>query len=279
MEQFKLWRWVRGPFVVPEGTHTCSDWEIVDIDRAGCRVCGACHCCANGRCNLITSEGWQICTVTGFCVKGLVFCNEEFVDTIAYAPGSSAAREIIFPWQCQVEGWVEEMIWSQTSRSALTQELQHRQTKTNAVFTRLTRNFKLRHKPINIMELYTLTAQIVNLCRMPIQLTDDEAHAMATECSNAMNKFLYLFFTVSTLPVTKHKGFVVGLLYLMRYGVVLWDSVVIVPKIERLCSCLPSENLLNSLFKLSTKVITHSENLIKQGLGKLSRAKLLDMGF
>ena len=280
MQQFKLWQWVRSPFTLPEGTHRCSrDWEIMDVDRAGCRVCGACHCCLDGKCDLVTSEGWQVCSVTGFCVKQVVFCSDEFVDTVAYMPGSGSAKELNVPWPYQVEGWVEELIGSSTCRNALRLELHQRQVKANTVFTRLARNFKSRRKPINVMELFTLTAQIMNTMRKPVQLSDADAAALASECSRAMNKFLHIFFTVNTLPTTKHRGLVVGLLYLMRSGMVLWDSVVVVPKVPLLANCLPSENLLQSLFKISTKVITQSENLIKQSLGKLSRRKLLDLGF
>ena len=69
-----LWKRVkRCFFVVPPNIcrHEPSDvWEAYDMDRAGCRMCGALHLCGTGCCEPIENEqGHLICKLTGFCVQ------------------------------------------------------------------------------------------------------------------------------------------------------------------------------------------------------------------
>ena len=47
---YLLWRRVRCPFALPEKCHRCrmDDWEVFDVDKAGCRVCGRFHLCSDG---------------------------------------------------------------------------------------------------------------------------------------------------------------------------------------------------------------------------------------
>ena len=74
-------------------------------------------------------------------------------------------------------------------------------------------------------------------------------------------------------------GFIVGLLYLMRTGMCICENVEIVPRIPELQYVLPSENQVKVLFKLSTKIMTEVENIIKMTLRKFTRDQLMAMGF
>jgi hypothetical protein len=60
-----------------------SSWEVYDANMAGCTLCGSMHLCMDGACPVEKSEeGFDICTVTGMCVKMISFSNEEFLDTV-----------------------------------------------------------------------------------------------------------------------------------------------------------------------------------------------------
>ncbi len=47
---YLLWHRVRSPFTLPERCHRCrmDDWEVFDVDKAGCSVCGRFHQCVDG---------------------------------------------------------------------------------------------------------------------------------------------------------------------------------------------------------------------------------------
>lgn len=276
----RLWSQVRGPFLVPHGAHQCKDdWELIDVDVACCLVCGSCHRCAEGKCDVETNEGWQVCNVTGCCVKQKVFSSDEFVDTIAYMPHTTVSREMVHVSREQLIDWTHLILCSQTTRDSLQHELQQKTLKKTMVFSRLAKNLKQRHKPINIIDLCTMTAQMLCDTRTPMILPPDEVKQLAQKCINITQRFIYTFLCIQSIPKTKHKGFVIGVIFLMRHGIVLWDSEQVLPKVEGLTGCLPSENLLYSLFGVSTKVITQSENLIKQTLVLLPRSKIQSMGF
>jgi len=74
-------------------------------------------------------------------------------------------------------------------------------------------------------------------------------------------------------------GFVVGLFYLMRTGLVLCGNIEVIPRVEELAWTLPSENHIKVVFKMSTKIMTEVENFIKFTVKPLSRDKLMEMGF
>ena len=49
------WRMLRTPFVLPErcrGAHVC-DFERIDVDKSGCRLCSHVHVCGYGTCTTV----------------------------------------------------------------------------------------------------------------------------------------------------------------------------------------------------------------------------------
>lgn len=88
-----LWTRIRRPFLIPESIHACEldDWELFDIDAAGCKLCGRIHRCSPDTCKLCNNEGHQICEITGYCVKNLVFAEEEYVTTVSCVPTAYVA--------------------------------------------------------------------------------------------------------------------------------------------------------------------------------------------
>ena len=72
-------------------------WEVYDINIAGCKLCGTMHACSpallpscdnkqrkrrnTSECTVEkNSEGHEICTITGFCIKMLSFSDKEYLN-------------------------------------------------------------------------------------------------------------------------------------------------------------------------------------------------------
>lgn len=84
-----IWKMLRAPFLYPESICLHHSWEIYDMQAAGCRLCGCMHTCVEGSLEMCpcekNSEGHDICSITGCCIKMLNFSDREFVDTVNYA--------------------------------------------------------------------------------------------------------------------------------------------------------------------------------------------------
>lgn len=59
--QYNIWHKVRTPFVVPQSIcdHPTQQWEVYDIDQAGCKLCGKHHICDISTCRTVTAD--EVC--------------------------------------------------------------------------------------------------------------------------------------------------------------------------------------------------------------------------
>ena len=286
----QIWRLMRGPFFMPEGLHTCQldDWELFDCDAAGCRVCGALHACGPDVCPLVDANGWQVCEITGFCVKTIVFAKEEFVTTAVCPCDRFSSSSILSSPPSrrriedeQIKGWVEAILCSDSTREALEFEAKRRVQRAYAVFLKLAKAEKAAGRSPNLVSLATGTAAALATTRIPVQLTEEALMSLAADCSAKIMKFCCRFLELvqSLIPMVKMRGFVVGVLYLMRTGLCLCDSVEVLPCVVELRGALPLESQLPGRFRLSTKIITEAENSVKLALRGHAQKELEEMGF
>ena len=277
-----LWRQIAYPFVVPESIHRCrlNDWELIDCDKAGCIMCGKIHLCCPESCPLTHYEGRQVCEVTGFCVKNIQFADDEFVDTVAYirTPYVPAHRTIEYE---QIEYWIEDVLCSYRARSSLQFDINKRNARTAAIFTRIAKEHKASLIPLNLIDVCAATACAMANFRLPRLMGAEWMSLIARRCVDHAVFFCRTFLDAlkCTPPAVKMHGFIIGLLYLMRAGMCICGNVVIVPHVQGLEDVLPSENQIKSVFGLSTKIITEVENVIKLTLRSHSREHLMAMGF
>lgn len=272
---------------MPEGLHRCQlhDWELFDCDAAGCLVCGALHACAPETCPLVDANGWQVCEITGVCVKSIVFAKEEFVTTAVCAPQASHAHSATPARRRledeQVRSWVESILCSQHARDALEIEGKRRVQRVQAVFLKLAKASKATGRSPNLIALATGTAAVLTATRTPVQLPHEALMSLAAECSAKIMRFCgrFLELVQSLIPMVKMRGFVVGVLYLMRTGMCLCDSVEVLPCVPALRETLPLESQLPGRFHLSTKIITEAENSVKLALRGYVQKELVEMGF
>ena len=115
MDSYRLWKLLRGPFVLPpcaECTHTCK-WELFDTDQAGCLLCANLHRCEDGKCTLVEIEDGYVCSITAVVVQTRRMVMDEFVDTLRLdAPRVSAAKNCEHDYEGQILSWVEELLTS-----------------------------------------------------------------------------------------------------------------------------------------------------------------------
>ena len=123
---YNVWRRVRGPFSVPEACHRCrlNDWEVFDIDKAGCRTCGRFHrCCDGGDCLGMSESDHQACEITGCWIRTRNF-QQGYTDSAM--PTATDLLQMPKPW---VEGdhivhWLHTLIFSETARRCIEREIQ-----------------------------------------------------------------------------------------------------------------------------------------------------------
>ena len=81
----EAWRKLRMPFVLPAAAasvHQCK-WVLIDVDCAGCVLCGRVHLCSASTCTEIAhTEGAVVCLVTGLCVQPKTFAVTEYSDNV-----------------------------------------------------------------------------------------------------------------------------------------------------------------------------------------------------
>ena len=177
--------------------------------------------------------------------------------------------------------WVRQALTTTETRLALELEARKRSARAQAIFTRLAKHYKSIKHPINLVDMCAVVAHAMRASRVPRVLEEARLEELAEECGCIITDFCHRFLDSMhvVLPPVKTHGFVIGLLYLMRTGVQMWDSIEVLPRVPELRVCLPLESQLHSLLKLSTKIVTESENIIKLSFRSHTRAALVVMGF
>jgi hypothetical protein len=281
--QIKLWIQIRKPFYIPQRIHHCrlKDWELIDCDIAGCLLCGKIHICKDDdHCPLVINEGHHVCEITGFYTRRNVFVDDEFVDTVA-SIGVWQGRIFQKISPCFVEFWVNQILGSPQAHRCIEMEIIKRNVKLKQCFIKHAKLVKSKKEPLCILKLCTLVAHTMSQIRKPKCMTPTQQLYLTSLCISHINFFCGLFFEhfEIVIPSSKTAGFVVGFLYLMRQGLILYGNIVIVPCVPELKYVLPSESQIKTVFYLSTKIMTEVENSIKVSMRNVNKDKLLDIGF
>ena len=283
---YTIWHRVRSPFRMPRGCHDCrmEDWEVFDVDKAGCIHCGRLHQCRDGgECVGGMDQDHQACEITGCWVRNRNF-QQGYTDSAipftrggdhCYCSGGAAPP----PPRQWVEGthvvrWLHALVFSDTARQCIAREIQRVEDKAVVAFARVAKGFKLEGKQPCMLEMLSHTRYVLGSLRIPCRITsqkmfDDLVH----ECAAAILRFTSCFRKVLMphVPVAKLDHFVIGLIYLLRSGIVMFDTVQVVPRVPVLRRLLPMETSLKMHFKIPCKIITEVENITKITLKALDR--------
>ena len=122
---YLIWHRVRSPFVVPSKCHKCQmdDWEVFDVDKAGCRICGRFHRCYDGgECPGSIDGDHQACEITGCWIRARNF-QQGYTDTAMPVSGgfssvSCGSLVCYRPWieSDHIVRWLHTLIFSETAK-------------------------------------------------------------------------------------------------------------------------------------------------------------------
>ena len=117
----QTWQMLRMPFVLSSrcvGHHICKfKWECIDVDLAGCLVCGAVHDCEEGQCrDVVITDDSHVCTITGMCVATHNFATNEFSDNVVVFSSTRNYADLLEARMSRVVASVQKFLTSQASR-------------------------------------------------------------------------------------------------------------------------------------------------------------------
>ena len=294
---YAVWHRVRAPFRMPRGCHACGvdDWEVFDVDKAGCVHCGRLHLCKDGGECMGTMEGdHQACEITGCWIRNRNF-QQGYTDTAMPLKGNSncdyqynlnnisnhcnPVTNSHPPPRQWVDGthvarWLHTLVFSDTSRQCITREIQRVEDKAVIAFARVAKGFKLEGRQPCILEMLSHTRYVLGSLRIPCKITSQQSFDdLVRECAAAILRFTSCFRKVLMphVPSAKLDHFVIGLIYLLRSGIVMFDTIQVVPRIPALRRLLPMETSLKMHFRIPCKIITEVENIVKITLKTFDR--------
>ncbi len=279
------WFRVRSPFKLPQNCHRCEldDWEVFDVDKAGCRQCGRFHVCRDGGdCVGEMDHDHQACEITGCWIRSRNF-QQGFTDTAMPISSSLSVSEYCKrPW---VEGnhvvrWLHVLVFSDTAKRCIDREISRVVDKASVAFARIAKTFKLEGRSPNMLEMLAETRFGLGNLRVPCRVVNQAMFdELAKTCVLAILTFTGNFrkILMPFVPLIKLDHFVIGLIYLLRNGIVMFDTLHVIPRIPALRRLLPMETCLKAHYKIPCKIITEVENITKIALKSLDRKKVKNL--
>lgn len=301
----RIWRMVRGPFLIPRGLcgHKCKEWDVFDMEFAGCLECGEIHQCRDeSTCNLTDEGDGRVCMITGCCVKQKVFPMNEFMDNMMMDEdsagneyGSGGNRDLynqimnhksLEDLMYQVEDVNKCLVWimaSDTSKQSYTNEKNRMMQKHKQVLWKLLKDFKIKN-PGQVPRLCTLVTKMLHQTSKIRICCPTWDESLRKEVAQTASEYIVRFLNMlaqkfkAQLSMFKDNILFIGIVYLMRMGITM-QNVILLPKIHVLQYLLPIEAHLKCYFKIKCKFITEIENLIKMCIRNLTNKEIDMMGF
>jgi len=119
--------------------------------------------------------------------------------------------------------------------------------------------------------LLAATAMQYNLAPRYSGIVTSLHKRVSSECAQAIVRHLRTFQVLYSTLMTqsKFRSFVVGLMFLMRKGVFIYD-IQLLPCVRNLVHIIPRELYVKKYFGVSGKALTETENVIKMGMRSIS---------
>ena len=127
--------------------------------------------------------------------------------------------------------------------------------------------------------MFSKTIVAMGNTRVPSHAILEDRQVLATWCAENIRHHLMMLHVIfpEIVQQSRLRGTVIGLMYLMRYGIIVKD-IVVLPRLTALHNTLPLETHLFHMFGMKGKVITETENTVKQVLKNLSINELVMYG-
>lgn len=254
----QAWNMLRMPFVLSShciGHHTCK-WECIDVDLAGCLVCGVVHDCGKKECrDVVTTSDSSVCTITGLCVTTKNFAVNEYSDNVVVFSCARNAIDVLEARMSRVVVSVQEFLTSQASRKVFAYEHSKRVSKFHISVAR-----SIRNGDANLIQMIQGSIDIHNSKHFDLY----KRQVLATTCAHNIKHAMCVAQVKFGLHVkdSELRTFVFGMIYLMCRGVHM-HAVQILPHIPELRDILPSENNVVRFFNFRARHITETENKFK----------------
>lgn len=246
--------------------HTCN-WEHIELDVLGCLVCGDVHICHIDTCQVVNTSDSTVCVISGVCVKTQNFKQDEFCDRVApycFCTNTTSQKKTIS--EHVVFTYINEILCSEMTRQSFQVDIRRELHKLVVKFTNsIEKRCMKGGEPCCIVDILE---EMFSDGGKKTQMLCSYNEALRIECVQYVGQKItrilnfYQKHNQKNIKPMEVKTYVVGLLYLMRAGVIVKNQQVIT-KVEILECLLPSENLLESIFGFKSKNITDIENRFK----------------
>ena len=261
-----IWHRVRGPF----RAIGCAEhqWERYDVHRAGCLLCGAGHECTPDTVGSVCpfaqlDDGSICCTITAYSPAVVRYSKHEYTDTLLPPENRAQKHHDLFD---EVQSTVEWFLLGAVSRACKLEETERTLQRCAALLVKSLKQQKADSagpagRPAHLPCLPSALARVTHQLRpRPTVLP---SHDLCVFCAQHITKCLITL--QLGLAQNKRVSTVVGLLYLMKQGLVIQNTQWL-PRVATLAYCLPHETCLEKSFKLSMKLVCETENEIKLAL-------------
>lgn len=186
-----------------------------------------------------------------------------------------------------IKSYVNQILCSQEWTRSMDVEEARLENRRRMILSKVLKEFKCsnpRMLPVipNILSLVQASVGCTRDSASTIsRATKEERDSIANWCSENIYKHICMLNSIGggecDIPQCKLRGCTVGLLYLMRQGVIV-QGVVVLPKLNRLKEILPMESHLQQMFGIKGRCITETENMVKLAVKSLDRDSLRKCG-
>lgn len=261
----QAWVCLRQPFALTPGMqlyHQCQ-WEVFDVDAAGCLLCGRIHRCCARTCRRVQTEDAEVCDITGLCVVDRLYADTEYADTVAsYNMGKDLYEKSSTVDRTQILELASQLLVSETSKKVYDLELKRFRMKLHSL---LHTKIKKRKGPVNMVTLLeSVIAEMLASSKLAPTYNEPLRHKVLEKAVDNISFIINACIFHMGMPARdmETRILVFGLLYLMRSGVVI-EGVQIIPRIPVLKTMLPAENILQPMYGFRPKYVTDVENKFK----------------
>jgi hypothetical protein len=169
-----------------------------------------------------------------------------------------------------VTSTLKHIMCSEKTKLSLHKENAKLKHQLRAVIPQTLRAYKKMEKIPTICDLETQLHRSNNIARIPLSEAQWDLKDMCQLVKQAAipitRLIIFMRTFCSNVPIcVRQNTIVVGLLYMLRRGVVV-HNVTVLPKISALRMVLPLEQHLVTVFNIRAKIITEAENVIKFNL-------------
>ena len=260
----EIWRKARGPFRSVDCVQ--HRWERYDVNRAGCLLCGACHACVSDTVGSVCpfaqmDDGSMCCTITAYSPAVVRYSKHEYTDTVAPAENRAEKNHDLFE---EVQSTVEWFLMGAVSRACKRDEIERTLQKCVLHLVKSLKQQKIDMAlsgEVSLPCLPSALSRVIHQVRAHRTLVPTQE--LCAFCAQNISKCLISL--QMGLAQNKRVNTVVGLLYLMKQGLVIQNTQWL-PRVAGLACCLPHETCLEKSFKLSMKLVCETENEIKLAL-------------